>query len=144
LLCLLFGYRTSDIGSFASTSCSCGRDFKLFQEIEGRSNEYIFTKEGNKISLTGLIFGQHFQAFVKIKKMQIYQEDKGLIEIRIVKSSEFTRNDEEEISKIINNAVPEGLSVTFNYQNEIPLTKRGKHRFLIQEIHDPIPKHIEG
>ena len=73
-------YRTGDLATFSSNTCQCGRNYTLFDDIEGRNYEYVFTKDGRKISLTGLIFGQHFNAFRKIDKMQLLQPEQNLVE----------------------------------------------------------------
>jgi len=127
-------YRTGDVAKYSSQKCNCGREYDLLEDIEGRSYEYIVTKCGNKISLTGLIFGQHFEAFEHIERMQIYQDKQGAIEIRIVKLQGYSKRDEIEIDEIIKKAVGPALSVKFNYVKNIPLTARGKHRFLIQKL----------
>lgn len=128
----LIRYRTGDIGKYSSDRCKCGREYELFEDVEGRNYEYIWTKDGRRISLTGLIFGQHFRAFERIKKMQLYQERAGQVEIRIVKSSAYSHLDETEIKSVILKAAVSGLEVSFNYVDDIPHTERGKHQFLIQ------------
>lgn len=130
----LIRYKTGDIASYATGSCACGRNYPLFHDVEGRSYEYILTEDSRKISLTALIFGQHFKAFQSIKKMQMYQEKKGEIEIRIAKLPGYTQYDEQEIARTILKAVESGLTISFNYPDDIPLTPAGKHVFLIQKL----------
>lgn len=130
----LIRYRTGDIAKYSSTSCKCGRSYSLLESIEGRSYEYIVTRDGRRVSLTGLIFGQHFKAFERIKKMQLYQERKGELEIRIVRSPNYTQEDDNEIIKTIQASVKFGLNIIIRYVDHIPETERGKHQFLIQKL----------
>jgi phenylacetate-CoA ligase len=127
-------YRTGDIAKYASDSCDCGRAYRLLEDVEGRTCEYVFTEDGRKVSLTGLVFGQHFRAFERIKKIQLYQDKEGQLEIRIVKSSDYSSEDEHEVRTAIQKAVRSGLEMTFCYVNDIPQTGRGKHRLLIQKL----------
>ena len=127
-------YKTGDIATFYEKKCSCGRNYKTFNKIEGRSDDYIYTMDGRKVSLTALIFGQHFEAFEQIKKMQLYQENNGEIEIRIVKNKGFNEIHENEIRHTIFRAVNSGLVLKFRYIDEIPLTKAGKHKFLVKKL----------
>lgn len=129
-------YRTGDLAKYDIGFCEyCGRKYKLLKEVEGRNYEYVITKSGNKISLTGLIFGQHFNSFAHILKIQVYQEKPGCINIRIVKGKDFLQNiHEREILNVINKAVGSELDVQFSYLQDIPATYRGKHRFLVQKI----------
>jgi len=127
-------YYIGDVAKYASVACNCGREYPLLEDVEGRSYEYVLTEDGRKVSLTGLIFGQHFEAFERIKKIQLYQESKGKLEIRIVKSPGYTPRDEHEIKATIEEAVGSGLAVEFCYVDDILRTARGKHQYLIQEL----------
>lgn len=136
-------YRTGDMAMYAAGLCDlCHRRYKLLENIEGRSYEYVIDKHGNRISLTGLIFGQHFNAFSKIIKMQIHQKEQGSIDIWIIPAADYeTRLCEKEIRETIRRASGNGLSVSFSYVDQITNTEAGKHRFLIQEVeetHGPV------
>jgi len=130
----LIRYRTGDTAKYTHQNCTCGRNYELFEDIEGRTYEYIHTEDGRIISLTALIFGQHFEAFARIKKMQLYQDTKGKIEIRIIKHTDYTGKDEFEIKSTIEKAVGSGLELDFHYVDDIPQTPIGKHKFLIQKL----------
>lgn len=127
-------YRTGDIACYSGRPCSCGRQYPLFGNIEGRTYEYIYTEDGRLISLTSLIFGQHFEAFKRISRIQIFQEERGKIEIRIAKQPGYSQTDELEIMTAIKAAVGSRLELKFRYVTDIPLTSAGKHQFLIQKI----------
>lgn len=43
----------------------------------GRSGQFIYDKNGKRISLTGLIFGRHHKLFNYCRQMQIAQPDRG-------------------------------------------------------------------
>ena len=86
------------------------------------------------LMLTALIFGQHFESFKRIRRIQIFQEERGKIEIRIAKQPGYSQTDELEIMTAIKAAVGSGLELKFRYVTDIPLTSAGKHQFLIQKI----------
>jgi phenylacetate-CoA ligase len=94
-------YRTGDIGILSAEKCSCGRNYPLFEHIEGRTQDFVITEKGKKITLTALIFAQHFHAFGRLKKLQIEQNVPGKITMRIVKDAGFSRRDEYEIRQKI-------------------------------------------
>lgn len=137
-------YRTGDLATISNHKCSCGRNHRLIKRIEGRDHEYIVTRDGRVVSLTGLIHGQHFLAFSKIKKLQFYQRQKGEIEIRIVKNPGFSVRDETEISRGIMKCLIQGIELKFVYLNDIPVSTRGKHKFLIQEVKIDFLKEVNG
>jgi len=127
-------YKSGDIASFAHGKCECGRNYALLKKIDGRIQNMIILKDGKIIPLTALIFGQHFIAFDKIKKMQIEQKQVGKVTIRLIKGLNFTIADEKEMKKVIAKATNNSISVDFEYVSTIPRTQRGKHKFLIQHI----------
>lgn len=127
-------YKTGDVGVRTTAPCSCGRNYPLLKRIEGRTQEYIITKDDRIVSLTGLIFGLHFTAFTKIRKMQLIQEHKGIVTVKIVKEVGYSSEDEQEIKSKMQNAVDGSLEITFCYVDDIAPTPRGKHKFLIQKL----------
>jgi len=127
-------YRTADLGVYAGCGCECGRNYDLLNRIEGRLQELVITEDERLITLTALIFGQHFEAFSRIKEMQLVQERRGELMVKIVKVPEYSDNDEQEIFHKMQNCVGNGLHITFRYVDHIPRTKSGKYRFLIQKL----------
>jgi len=127
-------YRTMDLAIPSKNKCGCGRNYLLIKKIEGRLQELIVTKNKKLITLTALIFAQHFKAFSKIKKMQFLQEKVGKLIIKIIKTDQYLKNDEDEILKKMKKIVGKNLNISFKYVNYIPHTKNGKHLFLIQKL----------
>lgn len=127
-------YKTDDIGIISTEKCACGRNYPLFKTIEGRLQEYILTKNRNLVSLTALIFSQHFESFSLIKEMQIVQKELGKIVIKIIPETGYSPENEEEILSKLKNVVADDLEVSFEYVDQIARTKSGKHKFLIQEL----------
>lgn len=129
-------YRTGDLASFAEGHCAgCRRKYRLLERVEGRSYEYVVARSGNPVSLTGLIFGQHFQAFGCISKIQVYQDDPGRMEVRIVPGADFVKEAvEEEIRGKIRAAMGAEMEVSFSIVEKIEPSGSGKHRFLIQKL----------
>lgn len=131
----LIRYRTGDLGVLATGTCKCGRNYPRLKRIEGRKQELIVSKDGTLITLTGLIFGQHFNAFSRIERMQLIQSKVGELLIRIVTNPDYSHiTDEDEIRQKIFKAVGDSLSLQFDYVEEISRPASGKHLFLIQEL----------
>jgi phenylacetate-CoA ligase len=132
-------YRTGDRASFAAGTCGhCGRPYRLLNRIEGRDYEYVMNRDGNLISLTGLVFGQHFRSFGAILKMQVSQEIPGEIEIKIVPGLDF--DEEAVVSELvgkIESASHSKVAATVKVVERIEPTAAGKHRFLIQKLTIP-------
>jgi phenylacetate-CoA ligase len=101
------------------------------KKLIGRTVDFIYNKNYEKIFLIGLIFGAHMKAFNNIITWQIIQEVAGIININIVKDTLFSNEDEVEIKEIFNSV---DIVSNFLYVSSIPFTNNGKRKFLIQLI----------
>lgn len=120
-------YKTGDIAVYGGTKNGV---IKL-KALQGRSVDYIVNATNKKIFLTGLIFGGHLKSFEKIKFWQIEQDVPGCIVIRIVKDLGYAAMYEKELIQLFESVE---VKPELIYVDEIPLTLRGKRKFLIQNI----------
>jgi phenylacetate-CoA ligase len=123
-------YDTGDMGEVYSKN---GGTIS-FKKILGRNQDYILSKDNQKVFLTALIFGQHLKAFQNVVQWQLQQDKIGVVTINIIKGVDFNKTDETEILNNFNRVAD--LDLIFNYVTDIPITKRGKHLFLIQKIRE--------
>jgi phenylacetate-CoA ligase len=128
-------YRTEDIARRGGNNCpQCKRQFDMLERIEGRKQDYVVTNDGGLVTLTGLIFAQHFHAFGATEKMQLYQDKAGEVIVKVVPTSLFSERDSSEIKTRMETAVGGRLKVTVEIVDDIPRTQRGKYRFLEQKL----------
>lgn len=127
-------YISDDIAKYASLKCTCGRHYKLLENIVGRSQDRIVCKNGKIIPVTALFFGQHLKAFNNTIKLQIEQNKPGKAIVRIIKSESFTFDDEQLLNSQLKKATDGGVEFGFQYVNDIPRTASGKHKFVIQDL----------
>lgn len=102
--------------------------------IKGRSQDYIYGKNGEKYPVVGIIFGQHFSSFKDIDNFQIRQEKMGEIEFLIQSKKKLTKEKEKEICKVLEECANNSLKVSITYTEILEKTVRGKHKFLVQLI----------
>lgn len=121
-------YKTGDIAIFNGDINGIVR----LKKILGRTQDYIYSKNNDRVSLTALVFGCHYHAFANIIKWQIVQNMPGHIDIHIIKGNDFRDKDEKEIRDNFLNTC--GIETNFIYVDSIQLTGRGKSKFLIQNI----------
>jgi phenylacetate-CoA ligase len=122
-------YRTKDLAEYGGRE----RGIVKLNKIIGRKQEVLYNKDGKKIYLIGLIYGGHKQFLNNIKRWQIIQNQKGEIIINILKRESFNHEDKNEIKKMFKNR---GISSKINFVQSINLTKRGKEKFIIQNLKD--------
>lgn len=121
-------YRTGDLAVYGGET-KCGE--VILKKLVGRTVDYIYNTEGDKIFIVGFIFGGHLNFFNYIKTWQIEQNKIGTLNIKIVKGKGY---DYVVESELINFFMVNKFIVNINYVDSIPKTPRGKHKFLIQNF----------
>jgi len=121
-------YQTGDIAIFSGNQ----NGIVKLARIIGRTQDYVIDKKGNKISITALVFGQHLNAFKKIIKWQIQQDVPGKITIRLIKTNDFDSNDQVQLINHFKEICD--IETEIEYVSDISLTKRGKFRFVVQNV----------
>jgi len=121
-------YRTGDLALYDGEYNGIVR----LKQVFGRTQDYIYTRNMEKILLTALVFARHYNAFKNIDRWQIIQNIPGEITFKIVKHPSFSSEDQAELSDNFYSIA--GIKTNFEFVKTIPLTPRGKSKFLIQNI----------
>ena len=131
-VCPLIRYRTMDLATAAQGPCTCGRHYPLLEHVEGRLHEFIVTKDRRLISMTAV--NMHSDVFDNVVQFQFYQEKVGEVLLRIVRKPGYTDRDTDYILSELEKKFEGDVDVTVHFVTKIPRTRRGKYRFLIQDL----------
>ncbi len=130
-------YDTGDMGILSGNNeCSCGFRGTSLQKISGRGQDVILLTDGTRVSLTAFIFGQHLEAFDKIRELQVIQNKAGEVELAVVKSPGFTSKDEKSVMDTLSRSVNGKIKLYIRYVSSVSKTPRGKNIFFISKL-DP-------
>ncbi|MFI1771053.1 hypothetical protein [Thalassobellus citreus] len=130
----LIRYDTGDLGQISGNKKLINHNF-VIKNIEGRDKNYIFLKDGTTITLTSLIFGEHYKAFEYIKELQVIQSNMGVILIKIVPLNIMTiRQIKDFEDSLLKSVKPNTLELRIVLVKETKKTSRGKHILLIQNF----------
>jgi len=134
----LINYKTGDFASKAEGKCVCGRNYTLLKKVVGRwGKDYVYDKNGNKISTTAL--NVHIDKQKDILNLQILQNKFGEIEVYF---SLINNNNKEIIEKSLRKEFSTKLGDNFIVKTkwvedaEIFRTETGKVPYLINNIKD--------
>lgn len=131
----LIRYKTMDFAQVGDDKCNqCGRNYQLLNKIDGRLQDYIVNSERELVTLTALIFAQHFECFSKIIQMQLYQDKIGCVIVKIVPTNDFSENDTKEIINKMLYAAHNKIIVSVHIVERLEKTDAGKLRFLDQRL----------
>lgn len=121
-------YNTGDLAEYAGEE----NGIVKLKKIYGRTQDYIYTSDKEKVLLTAIIFGRHYKAFDNIIKWQIIQDTPGEITFKIIKSESFSKKDEKEIFDNFHSIAK--VKSKFEYVESLQLTNSGKSKFLVQNL----------
>lgn len=126
-------YRTRDYAVFKSQACAeCGRPYEVWDRIEGRLQEFVVTGTGRLISMTAI--NMHDHTFDCVRQFQFHQEERGRITLNYVPRPECNDSALAFLRSRVLEKLGSDVTLRLRPVQEIPLTARGKHRFLIQEL----------
>lgn len=131
-------YKTGDLGVYTSEKCLCGRNFFLLKKIEGRDQDFIIAKNGSILSIAAINI--HSEILNNVKQFQFYQEKAGVVTIKIIKKDTYTKKDSKQIKQHLQKKLGIDTELTIEFVDRIPVTLRGKHRYLVQKL--PIKNEI--
>ena len=117
-------YDTGDVAVWepAGTKCDCGRSSKLVRSIEGRSEDFVLTPEGNRI----MRFDYIFKDSADIHEAQVLQFEPGEVVIRYVPLQ--GKVNQEVVLEHVRKYISRELLVKFEEVEAIERESNGKFR----------------
>jgi phenylacetate-CoA ligase len=132
----LIRYRVGDTARFASRSCPCGRGMPVIEEIGGRLDDFVFTRERGFLGrLDPVLKGIH-----NIVESQIEQESLDVLHVRFVPAPHFTAEDLQLLENNLRARVGRGIHLEFECTDRIPRSPNGKFRFVISRLQRNVPR----
>lgn len=125
-------YKVGDIGSLLDEVCLCGRGLPLMKSIEGRSEDFVVTSEGRFIPPAGLTLT--YEYLTSIKQCQFIQNSLDELTVKIIKKDTYEEKDTKEFLKALRDKLGSEIDISFEFVEDIPLTKSGKFRFVISKV----------
>lgn len=126
-------YRTMDLAVHSNSKCTCGRNYALLKRVEGRLQEFIISKTGNLIPLTGA-YALVVNSSENVIETQFYQDKKGEIVLKIVKGEDYIDRDTRHIKDAFCKRFGNDFNLIIEFVDHIPRTQSGKYRFMIQKL----------
>jgi phenylacetate-CoA ligase len=128
----LIRYENEDIGSWSDHDCPCGRPFRLFERVWGRSSDMITTQSGKVIH--GEYFTHLFYHIPEVHLFQVVQESLEEVRVSIVLRPGLKEFSTDRIREQMVAALGQGTRLDVSIVAEIPRSTSGKHRFTISRI----------
>ena len=126
-------YRTRDFAVLRGIGCpSCGRPYQIWDRVEGRAQDFVVTAAGRLVSMTAI--NMHDDIFDHLRQFQFYQERAGEVTLRYLPKATLSEGQKNEIVRRLKVKLGDDMKLELEEVAEIPLTPRGKYRFLQQKL----------
>ena len=122
-------YKTGDLAIYKGSE----NGIVFIDAIQGRTVDFLYDRNGEKIYLTGAIFGGHIKAFNHINQWQLVQSEIGLVEVYIIRGEGFDESIEKEVDEFFESF---NIKSKLYYVDLIPKQANGKQKFLIQKCNE--------
>ncbi len=133
----LVRYRIGDrmrLSASDESPCACGCWSPVFERIEGRINDFIYSRQRGKINLGNV--SNCIKYSNGIIKFQVIQDDLDEIEIRlVVDPSKYSSVDEAAVIKEFVNRLGTEINIVIKYVDEIENEVSGKYRLVKNSIY---------
>lgn len=122
-------YATGDLGRLGANTCKCSWEGQFLEEIIGRIDDYIITKDGRKINRLS-----HIMKPAKgVINSQLIQTSLDEITINIIPNSNFEENSMKEVMNNAKNYLG-NVNLTWKIVDELEYTANGKIKHVIRKI----------
>ncbi|MGC9952285.1 MAG: hypothetical protein ABSF64_38575 [Bryobacteraceae bacterium] len=132
----LIRYRVGDTARFATESCPCGRGMPVIEEIGGRMDDFVYTRERGFLGRLDPVL----KGVRNIVESQLEQESLDVLRVRFVPAPRFTAEDLQILENNLRARVGRGIHLEFECTDRIPRSPNGKFRFVISRLDRNVPK----
>jgi phenylacetate-CoA ligase len=127
-------YKNGDLATVGDAPCTCGRGFPLLKDIDGRIVDVLLATDGRKVA--GTILPHVMKEIVEVLKYQAVQKTRSLLEIKIVLKAPLSEERQQFLRQELQKVMGSGMTIAFNFVDDIPLNASGKFRMTINEVTD--------
>lgn len=124
----LIRYKVDDVLKLADQNDKTG----IIQKIEGRNDDYILLKNGERIGRLDLAF----KRIKHILAVQIVQKQVGRVIVNLVHDKDFSESDQVEIEKNLRNLLGHECLILFEKieVNQLIRSSKGKFNLVVSQI----------
>jgi len=146
--CPFIRYRTGDYAVYTKKKCPCGRNYQMWEKIEGRRQAMAVAKNGGRVTIgPALLCAIHDETYGKIRQFEIEQRRVGELTVHVVPYQDCDVVEiREYFERVFADQFPGSFDVKVELFEKLELSKTGKHQYFIQRIRrkDTIPDIYSG
>jgi phenylacetate-CoA ligase len=128
----LLRYLNGDYVTIDDDLCSCGRSLKLISQLEGRSRDFLFRSNGDRVS--GGISTYVMRHVDAVSEFQVRQESLTRIRVLVVPAKELCSTDRTYIRDAFRHYLGDGIDIAIDEVQAIARTKARKRQIVVNEM----------
>ncbi|MDO9197475.1 hypothetical protein, partial [Rhodoferax sp.] len=129
----LIRYRTGDMAMWSSEPNTLRPGFQVVDRIEGRLQEFLVCRDHRLVSIC-TIGAAHFEQLADADRMQFEQDEAGRATLKVISRDELPATVKAALADGIRKKTQGGLEIEVVRVEDIPRTRIGKHRLLVQHL----------
>ncbi len=133
----LLRYDTGDIAFISNEEkrCSCGWPGRLVDRIDGRIEDYIVLDDDTRIGRLDHLFKE----ITTVREAQLFQDEPGKIQFRIVRAPEYSPGDEAKLLRAARERMGNKAVIDIKYVDKLQRVETNKLRFVISSLPHEMP-----
>lgn len=124
-------YRIGDIGTPVAGRCSCGRRLPRMDMTAGRESDFLISPADGSYVM-GLSLLVPFVENPRVGQLQVIQDSRDHIVLRIAKGEGFKDSEMKEFEAVVRNIFHGQMRYSYEFVNSIMAERSGKYRFAIR------------
>ena len=134
--CPLVRYCTGDYAVYTAKKCQCGRNYPMWERIEGRGQAMAISKNGGRTSIgPDLLCTIHDTTYSKVQRFQIEQRCAGELLVRVIPyDATDIAEIQEYFKRVFAEQYPGSFDVAVESLEEIEISSSGKHLYFVQRL----------
>lgn len=133
----LIRYEIGDVSAWAEDQeCACGRKLPLLGEIQGRTTDFIFLKDGRSVSGPALTLV--VSDMKEVRQVQFVQDRLEHVTLRVVPGKAYDSNTEAELRRRLGLYLQGAAEMTIASVDTIASEASGKYRFVVSKLADRV------
>lgn len=129
----LIRYRTGDMAMWTARPNTLRPGFQVVDRIEGRLQEFLVCRDHRLVSIC-TIGAAHFEQLADADRMQFEQSEAGKATLKVISREDLPANVKAALADGIRKKTQGGLEIEVVRVDDIPRTRIGKHRLLVQNL----------
>ncbi|MCV2368738.1 phenylacetate--CoA ligase family protein [Roseateles oligotrophus] len=125
-------YRTGDVGRLGQQACACGRGLPVLEEVQGRTTDFVYAKDGTVMHGLALIYV--LRDLPTVQRFRIEQLSLDETVVQVVPGAGFDQGLIAQIQQAFQRRLGADVRVRVDCVDEIPAEASGKFRYVVSRV----------